>query len=142
MKVAGRNFLSFFLKFSHGGGDRAVSAAPTENKQPSFFLAEHFCIRNVVGYPLNFFTAKKRHFLMIFRVIAYSSGAIRFFNAADTVLKALGAGDGPGSRERLLITDVGEKRPFSGLGMDDIYFGQFLDFGKLPGFRAIGDISV
>ena len=84
-----------------GRESRAVRAAPAEHEQCAFLLADDLQVRDVVGDALDLLGAEAHHAVVVLGVVAHVAGDVGLLEAADAVLEAGRAGDGPRPRERL-----------------------------------------
>ena len=90
-----------------GGGDRAGGRPPAEDEEIAGLIPEHFEVGDVVGDPRHLLGPQVDHGLVVVRVVGDVAGHRLFFEAADPMLQAGGAGDRPGPGEGLRLAQVG-----------------------------------
>ena len=93
------------------GGDRAVGRAPGDDQQIAVGIARGNHIGNVLRDGFDFGRAQAHHFFVVQRFVVHVAGDVLLFQAADAMLKAGRAGNGPGARESLGIALVGHESP-------------------------------
>ena len=91
--------------------DRAVGRAPAEDQQVAAVGPEDLERRDVVGDPGDLRLAQELHPVVVVRVVADVAGDVGLLEAADPVLEAGRAGDGPLPGERLRVALVRVEAP-------------------------------
>ena len=100
------------------GGDRAVRRAPGDNQQIAGGIPFRHDVGDIVRDRFHFRGARADHVLMIQRVVIHVAGHVLLLNAADAVLEAWRAGNGPGACQRVRIAAVRQKSHRVGLEVD------------------------
>ena len=83
------------------GGDGAVGRAPGDDQQIAIGVARRNHVGNVLNDGFDLGRAHANHFFVVQRLVVHVAGDVLLFQAADAVLEARRAGNGPGTRERL-----------------------------------------
>src|SRR5690348_1597135 len=123
------------------GGNRAVGGAPGHDEQIALGISGRLNGRNILRNGFHFRGADANHFFVIQRLIIDVAGDVLLFEAADAMLEAGCAGNGPGTRERLRITAIrSEVQRVRGELHGNI--GNLVDVGNAPGLRAVGQVAV
>src|SRR5690606_12317019 len=91
---------------AHGGRDRAVRRTPAQHQDLGALSGRavrvvHHGVRHVD--PVHLGLAGAHHVVVVGRVVADVAGAVLLLDAADAVLQAGRAGDGPRAGERALV---------------------------------------
>src|SRR5208337_2813579 len=127
--------------FLDGLDDRTVRGAPGNQQQVALGIYRWHHIGNVLADGFHFRGADAHHFFVVQRLVVDIAGDFLFFDAADAVLQAWRAGNGPRPRQRLRIALIGEKADRIG-GEFDGNRGNLLGGGDAPRLRTVGEISV
>src|SRR5690242_21275549 len=84
-----------------GRGDGARGRPPGNDEQVAGGIAFRLYIRNVLDDGGNFCGADAHHVFVVQRFVVHVASAVLFFEAADAVLEAWGAGERPRTRQSL-----------------------------------------
>ena len=125
-------------------GNGTVRRAPGDNQQIAFRIAGGNDVGNVLHDGRNFCGADAHHVLVIQRLVVDVAGDVLLFEAADAMLEARCAGNGPGPRKSLRIALVRQ------ISRSDSCFGRkfhgevrnFINVRNLPGLGAVGKVAV
>jgi hypothetical protein len=91
--------------------------------------------------------AQLGHAVVVGGVVADVAAAILLLDPADAVLEPGRAGQRPGSRERVRVTQVGQEVAVRGVGwrtrtLEVRQVGQVVDLGQPPGLGRVGEVAV
>ena len=103
-----RDVVAGLADAAHAGADRAVRRAPADHQH--LRLARRVVDlerRQRVGDPVDLGLAGADHQVVVGRVVGDVAGAVALLEAADAVLEARRAGDGPRPGQGLLVAQVG-----------------------------------
>ena len=93
--------------------DRAVRATPAEHEHRRVAVGiVDLELRDVARDAGDLLRAQARHQIVVVGVVRDVAGAVGLLEAADAVLEARRAGHGPRPRERLLVAEIRQERPF------------------------------
>ena len=122
--------------------DRAVRGAPAEDQQVAAVRPEDLERRDVVGDPGDLRLAQQLHPVVVVRVVADVAGDVGLLEAADAVLQAGRARDGPLPGEGLRVALVRVERPRCSVQFVDGDVRQVVDVRDLPRLGAGGEERV
>src|SRR5262249_24270233 len=104
-------------------------------------VASRYDVRNVLRDGFNLGGTDANHFFVIERFVVNVARDVLFFEAADAMLEAGSAGDGPGARERFWIAAIRLEVDRVG-GEIHRDRGNFVEVGDFPGLGAVGEVAV
>src|SRR5580658_2003 len=133
--------VAFLAHGFHGGGDWSGCRTPGDDQQIARRIAFGNDFGNILRNPFDFFGAGANHVFVVQRLVVDVAGDVLLFDAADAMLEAGGAGNGPRAREGGRITLVREKAFGIRLKVHR-NLRQFRDGGNLPRLGAVGEIAV
>src|SRR4029077_13109054 len=128
------------LRF-HGLRDGAVGGTPGNDEEVAFGIAGRQHVGNVLNDGIDFRGTNANHVLVVQRLVVDVAAYVLFFQAANTVLEAFGARNGPGTGECVGIPLVGHEALWI---RSELYgdFRNFFFFRDSPRLSSVGQITV